>query len=78
MRENGFPLRYVLLHQGLNVAKLIHLQVVEYITLQLINAHKNATNATDSILNQYDFHIFPVVNPDGKLVMVGALSNGIC
>ncbi|GJC85504.1 metallocarboxypeptidase A-like protein MCYG_01475 [Colletotrichum liriopes] len=39
-------------------------QVVEYITLQLINAHKNATNATDSILNQYDFHIFPVVNPD--------------
>ncbi|KAK1574380.1 zinc carboxypeptidase [Colletotrichum navitas] len=38
---------------------------VEYITLQLIKAHQNATKATDSISKQYDFHIFPVVNPDG-------------
>lgn len=46
-------------------------QVIEYITLQLINAHKNATNASDSILNQYDFHIFPIVNPDGKSGLTG-------
>ncbi|WYZ45709.1 hypothetical protein EsH8_VIII_001025 [Colletotrichum jinshuiense] len=55
----------VLYHGTVHAREWISAPVVEYITLQLINAHKNATNATDSILNQYDFHIFPVVNPDG-------------
>lgn len=41
----------------------MNLKVVEYLTLQLITAHK--ANTTQSILNRYDFHIFPIVNPDG-------------
>lgn len=41
------------------------MQVVEYLTLQLITAHK--ANTTQSVLNLYDFYIFPIVNPDGKL-----------
>ncbi|KXH53054.1 zinc carboxypeptidase [Colletotrichum nymphaeae SA-01] len=55
----------VLYHGTVHAREWIAAPVIEYITLQLINAHKNATNASDSILNQYDFHIFPIVNPDG-------------
>ncbi|TEA12819.1 Metallocarboxypeptidase A-like protein [Colletotrichum sidae] len=55
----------VLYHGTVHAREWISAPVVEYLTLQLVNAHKNATNATDSILNTYDFHIFPIVNPDG-------------
>ncbi|OLN86546.1 Metallocarboxypeptidase A-like protein-like protein 2 [Colletotrichum chlorophyti] len=55
----------VLYHATVHAREWIAAPVVEYITLQLINAHKNATNSSESVLNQYDFHIFPVVNPDG-------------
>ncbi|KAJ0107969.1 hypothetical protein J7T55_008105 [Diaporthe amygdali] len=52
----------VLYHGTVHAREWITAPVVEYLTLQLITAHK--TNATKSILNQYDFHIFPIVNPD--------------
>ncbi|KAJ0314050.1 hypothetical protein Brms1b_007293 [Colletotrichum noveboracense] len=55
----------VLYHGNVHAREWITSKVVEYLTLQLINTHKNATNATDSWLNTYDFHIFPIVNPDG-------------
>ncbi|KAL6708940.1 hypothetical protein ACN47E_002067 [Coniothyrium glycines] len=55
----------VLYHGNVHAREWITSPTVEYITLQLINAHKNATNATQSWLNTYDFHIFPIVNPDG-------------
>ncbi|KZM24637.1 uncharacterized protein EKO05_0008574 [Ascochyta rabiei] len=55
----------VLYHGNVHAREWITSKTVEYLTLQLINAHKNATNTTQSVLNQYDFHIFPIVNPDG-------------
>ena len=39
-------------------------QVVEYLTLQLIQGY-GVDNLTTSFLDKYDFYIFPFVNPDG-------------
>lgn len=43
------------------------LQVVEYVTLQIVNGYKAGNTTIQSILDSYDFYIFPVVNPDGEL-----------
>ncbi|KAI0873322.1 hypothetical protein GGS24DRAFT_399836 [Hypoxylon argillaceum] len=40
--------------------------VVEYITYQLINNYSNDT-AVKAVLDNYDFYILPIVNPDGFL-----------
>ena len=41
-------------------------QVVEYITHQLISGYNAGDNITQSFVDNYDFYIFPIVNPDGK------------
>lgn len=41
-------------------------QTLEYITKQLIDGYKSGDNLTQTFLNNYDFYIFPIVNPDGK------------
>ena len=41
-------------------------QTLEYITKQLIDGYKAGDNLTQTFLNNYDFYIFPIVNPDGK------------
>jgi murein tripeptide amidase MpaA len=38
--------------------------VVEYLTEQLVTTY-GTDDTTKTILDTYDFHIFPVVNPDG-------------
>ena len=42
------------------------MQTLEYITKQLIDGYKSGDNLTQTFLNNYDFYIFPIVNPDGK------------
>lgn len=41
-------------------------QVVEYIAKQLVDGYKAGNNASRSVLDKYDFYIYPLVNPDGK------------
>ena len=41
-------------------------KTLEYITKQLIDGYKSGDNLTQTFLNNYDFYIFPIVNPDGK------------
>lgn len=41
-------------------------KTIEYITKQLIDGYKSGDNLTQTFLNNYDFYIFPIVNPDGK------------
>ena len=42
------------------------IQVVEYFAYSFLNSY--ATNVQiRNIVDRYDFYIFPVVNPDGKL-----------
>lgn len=40
-------------------------QVVEFITLQLIQGYNAGVNTTEAFVDAYDFYIFPFVNPDG-------------
>jgi hypothetical protein len=47
------------------VVKADALQTLEYITKQLIDGYKSGDNLTQTFLNNYDFYIFPIVNPDG-------------
>ncbi|KAI1495368.1 zinc carboxypeptidase [Biscogniauxia mediterranea] len=55
----------VLYHGTVHAREWITTKVVEYITLQLITGYNNGDNETQTILDKYDFYIFPVVNPDG-------------
>lgn len=43
-----------------------NMQTVEYLTLQLINGYKAGDNETLAVLDDFDFYIIPIVNPDGK------------
>ena len=47
--------------------KLTNTSTIEYVAQQLIQGYKSGDNITQSFLNNYDFYIFPFVNPDGKL-----------
>jgi murein tripeptide amidase MpaA len=40
--------------------------VIEYIAKQLVDGYKAGDNATQAVLDNYDFYMFPFVNPDGK------------
>lgn len=42
---------------------------------RLINGYLNGDEDARSMLDQYDFYIVPVVNPDGKSQMIGGLVN---
>ncbi|KAK8109325.1 hypothetical protein PG984_015126 [Apiospora sp. TS-2023a] len=55
----------VLYHGTVHAREWIAAPVVEYITLQLIRGYNAGDNQTKSFLDQYDYYIFPFVNPDG-------------
>lgn len=44
---------------------LTSVQVVEYITTQLLEGFEGGNEDVQAILNKYDFYVFPFVNPDG-------------
>jgi murein tripeptide amidase MpaA len=50
---------------NLEVFELTNISTVEYVTQQLIQGYKDGDNVTQSFLDNYDFYIFPFVNPDG-------------
>jgi murein tripeptide amidase MpaA len=41
-------------------------RTIEYIAQQLVYGYKAGDNITQAFLNNYDFYIFPFVNPDGQ------------
>lgn len=43
-----------------------HSQVVEYILYQLIDGYNKKDKLVQKVLDNYDFYVLPVVNPDGK------------
>ncbi|KAI1423558.1 hypothetical protein F5Y12DRAFT_716183 [Xylaria sp. FL1777] len=51
-------------HGNVHAREWITSMTVEYITYQLINNYGNDT-AIKAVLDNYDFHILPIVNPDG-------------
>lgn len=55
----------VVLHGTVHAREWIATMVVEYFAYTLLTS-TDAT--TKSFLNKYDFYVFPVVNPDGKLL----------
>jgi murein tripeptide amidase MpaA len=55
----------VLYHGTVHAREWISAPTVEYITLQLIKGFKGGDEDVQTILNKYDFYIFPFVNPDG-------------
>lgn len=55
----------VLYHGTVHAREWISAPTVEYITLQLIKGFKGGDKDVQTILNKYDFYIFPFVNPDG-------------
>ncbi|KAF2849648.1 hypothetical protein T440DRAFT_426160 [Plenodomus tracheiphilus IPT5] len=55
----------VLYHGTVHAREWIAAPTIEYITQQLVKGYQSGDNVTQSFLNQYDFYIFPFVNPDG-------------
>ncbi|KXJ87488.1 hypothetical protein Micbo1qcDRAFT_215895 [Microdochium bolleyi] len=55
----------VLYHGTVHAREWISAPTVEYITQQLIKGYTTGDQEVTSVLNKYDFHIFPIVNPDG-------------
>ncbi|KAJ2975538.1 hypothetical protein NUW58_g8323 [Xylaria curta] len=51
-------------HGNVHAREWITSMTVEYITYQLINNYSNDT-AIKTVLDNYDFYILPIVNPDG-------------
>ncbi|KAI1114607.1 hypothetical protein F5Y14DRAFT_165873 [Nemania sp. NC0429] len=51
-------------HGNVHAREWITSMTVEYITYQLINNYGNDT-AVKAVLDNYDFYILPIVNPDG-------------
>ncbi|KAF2972430.1 hypothetical protein GQX73_g1076 [Xylaria multiplex] len=51
-------------HGNVHAREWITSMTVEYITYQLINNYSNDT-AVKAVLDNYDFYILPIVNPDG-------------
>ncbi|KAI1290584.1 hypothetical protein F5Y03DRAFT_378189 [Xylaria venustula] len=55
----------VLYHGTVHAREWISTAVTEYLTYKLVTEYNAGDNATRSILDQYDFYIIPIVNPDG-------------
>ncbi|KAI0199895.1 hypothetical protein F4808DRAFT_194977 [Astrocystis sublimbata] len=51
-------------HGNVHAREWVTSMTVEYITYQLINNYNNDT-AVKAVLDNYDFYILPIVNPDG-------------
>ena len=80
MLESGLQRRYnypIPILSTLEEVQLIRdYQVVEYITYRLISGYNAGDNITQSFVDNYDFYIFPIVNPDGtKISPTPPLSN---
>ncbi|KAI1502657.1 hypothetical protein F5X99DRAFT_377975 [Biscogniauxia marginata] len=54
----------IFFHGNVHAREWITSKVVEYITYQLIAGYENDT-VVQTVLDNYDFYILPVVNPDG-------------
>jgi murein tripeptide amidase MpaA len=50
-------------------------RTIEYVAQQLIQGYKSGDNVTQAFLNNYDFYIFPFVNPDGMNCFVDVATN---
>jgi len=55
----------VLYHGTVHAREWITAPTIEYVAQQLIQGYKGGDNITQAFLNNYDFYIFPFVNPDG-------------
>ncbi|KAJ1323869.1 carboxypeptidase A4 [Microdochium nivale] len=55
----------VLYHGTVHAREWISAPTVEYITQQLIKGYVGGDQEVTGVLDKYDFHIFPIVNPDG-------------
>ncbi|KAI3320406.1 hypothetical protein HD806DRAFT_506241 [Xylariaceae sp. AK1471] len=51
-------------HGNVHAREWVTSMTVEYITYQLINNYNNDT-AVKAVLDNYDFYVLPIVNPDG-------------
>ncbi|KAI1359716.1 hypothetical protein F5Y08DRAFT_318882 [Xylaria arbuscula] len=51
-------------HGNVHAREWVTSMTVEYITYQLINNYSNDT-AVKAVLDNYDFYVLPIVNPDG-------------
>jgi murein tripeptide amidase MpaA len=40
-------------------------RTIEYVAQRLVQGYKSGDNVTQAFLDNYDFYIFPFVNPDG-------------
>ncbi|KAF3902300.1 hypothetical protein ABW21_db0203993 [Orbilia brochopaga] len=52
-------------HGTVHAREWISTMVVEYITYNLVNGYKKNDPAVSGFLDNYDYYIIPVVNPDG-------------
>ncbi|KAK5048241.1 hypothetical protein LTR84_005911 [Exophiala bonariae] len=55
----------VLWHGTVHAREWITAPVIEFLTLNLIQGYKAGDNYTQSFVDNYDFWVFPFVNPDG-------------
>jgi len=55
------------------LCELTRCSTIEYVAQQLIQGYKGGDNITQAFLNNYDFYIFPFVNPDGKLLFLSRM-----
>jgi len=58
----------VIFHGTVHAREWISTMTVEYLAYQLLTGYSaTGTASTDALVDEYDFYIFPVVNPDGFL-----------
>ncbi|KAI0187374.1 hypothetical protein F4808DRAFT_466409 [Astrocystis sublimbata] len=55
----------ILFHGNVHAREWITSMVVEYIAYQLVMGYRNNDTLVHKVLDKYDFHILPIVNPDG-------------
>jgi len=55
----------VLYHGTVHAREWIAAPTIEYVAQQLVQGYKSGDNVTQTFLDNYDFYIFPFVNPDG-------------
>lgn len=66
--ENGSQQCYAALSVTTMFLRANNQQVIEYITLQLVQGY-GSDNFTTALLDSYDFYILPFVNPDGEFTL---------
>lgn len=66
---NGQSRRSSISHLPGSVQSFDFYQVVEYLLYQLITNYETDT-AVRAALDNYDFYVLPIVNPDGEIFFV--------